>query len=143
MISKYIMIDIDSMIRDYDDNKTSLASITEQYDELCTKNIGSIDYSKDRVQSSNIEDSMATTMILKEDLQNKINGYNRFFAIYDPAWARLTEQEKYILTEFCLACYRGKQTAADRVCDKYNIETRQAYYKFNQAKDRFKRLMFG
>ena len=143
MLDRYIIIDIEQMIADYDDNQTSLEAIREQYNELCEKGVGSIDYAKDRVQISPTDDGMANQIARKEDLQEKIDGYTRFFAIYDPAWERLTEQEKYILTEFCKIKYKRKQDAIDNVCEKYGIEVSRAYALRRNALVRFRRLMFG
>jgi DNA repair exonuclease SbcCD ATPase subunit len=143
MLDRYIIIDIEQMISDYDDNKVTLESITEQYNELCEKDIGSIDYSKDRVQSSPVEDAMATAMARKEDLQEKINGYTRYFILFDPAWERLTDKERYILKEFSLYPKREKQKAVDHICDRYGVEVAQVYNLKRDALNRFKRLMFG
>jgi hypothetical protein len=129
------------MITDYDDNKTTLESIEEQYTELCDKDIGSIDYSKDRVQTTPTNDSAASAMVRKEDLEKRIREYSLFFKVYDPAWLRLTEKEKFILMSF--VSYRKKQDAIDRICDQYGIEVSQAYRLKNEAASRFRRLMFG
>lgn len=143
MFERYIIIDVEQMISDYDDNKVTLESITEQYKELCQKDIGSIDYSKDRVQTSPTDDAMSNLMALKEDLQEKINGYNRFFMRYDPAWERLTDKEKYILTEFATYPKREKQKAIDHICERYELEVSRVYDLRRDAIARFRRLMFG
>lgn len=141
MLDRYIIIDVEQMIADYEDNKVTLESITEQYKELCEKDIGSIDYSKDRVQTTPTNDGMINIVVRKEDLQEKINSYNRYFQIYDPAWERLTAKEKFVLTEF--AQHKRKQDAVDSICEKYGIEYTWAYNLKKEALARFKRLMFG
>lgn len=143
MLDRYIIIDVEQMIADYDDNKVTLDSIGDQYTELCEKDIGSIDYSKDRVQTTPEENAMANSLIRKEDLKANIKELAWFFRVYDPAWHRLTDDEKYILTECCKIGYRNKQDAMDNICQRFNIEISKAYSMRRKALDRFKRLMFG
>lgn len=141
MLDRYIIIDVEQMIADYEDNKTALEAVIEQYQEICEKDIGSIDYSKDRVQTSPTNDGMINGVIKKDDLKRKLREYDTFFKVYDPAWERLTDKEKFILMSF--VSYRRKQDAIDRICDAYTIEVSQAYRLKNEALNRFRRLMFG
>jgi hypothetical protein len=129
------------MITEYDDNKTALESLEEQYNEICENDIGSIDYSKDQVQTTPTNDGMINALIRKDDLKRKICEYETFFRVYDPAWAKLTDDEKFILMSF--VSYRRKQEAIDRICERYSIEVAEAYRRKNSASNRFRRLMFG
>lgn len=141
MLDRYIIIDIDQMITDYEDNKVSLEALREQYHELCEKGIGSIDCSKDRVQTSPTNDGMINTMVRKETLEHQIEEYTLFFTVYDPAWGKLTEEEKFILMQFVM--HRRKQMAIDNICERFGIEIAEAYRRKNSASNRFRRLMFG
>ena len=143
MIEKYLFYDTEQMIADYDDNCETLQSLTEQYAELCEKDIGSIDYSKDRVQTSPTNDSMINDLIRKTTLERDMKTYENDLARYDMAWERLTEKEQYILKEFSLYQRREKQKAIDNICDKYNVEVSWVYEMRKNALKRFKMLMFG
>lgn len=143
MFEEHIVVDIEGIIAKHEDSKATLESIRIQYEELCEKDIGSIDYSKDRVQTSPTNDGMINALILKTETERKIDKYSREIALYETAWERLTDKQRYILTEFSLYPHREKQRAVDNICDKYEIESRQAYNLYNEAKDRFKCLIFG
>jgi hypothetical protein len=143
MLDRYIIIDVEQMIADYEDNKATLESLEMQYEELCQKDIGSIDYSKDRVQTMPTEDATGNLVSLKQKLEFDMWEYKWLLKSYDSAWPRLTEKEKYILKEFSLYPRREKQKAVDNICDKYNIEVAQVYTLRRAALDKFKWLMFG
>ena len=141
MLDRYIIIDVEQMMMDYDDNRTSLEALREQLEELSAKDIGGMDYSRERVQTSEITDSMGVNLIRKNDLEMKIGEYETFFKVYDPAWESLNDDEKFVLMAFC--AHQRKQSAADRVCEHYGIEIAEAYRRRNKAVNRFRRLMFG
>jgi hypothetical protein len=64
-------------------------------------------------------------------------------SLYEMAWDRLTDKEKFILSEFYQRGYERRQDAIDTLCDEYGIETAQVYNLKTDAVSRFKRLMFG
>ncbi|MEN6622663.1 MAG: hypothetical protein ABFD50_14065 [Smithella sp.] len=143
MIEKYILVDVEQMIVDYNDNKVALESITEQYAELCEKGIGAIDYSKDRVQTTPQNDGIANEVIRGITLERQIHTDKADFIRYDKAWSLLTEKERFILTEFSIYPNREKQTAIDHICERYGIENAQVYNLKKSALLRFKRLLCG
>lgn len=143
MFEKYIIIDVEAMIADYEDNKATLENLKMQSEELADKDIGSIDYSKDRVQTSPTNDGMINAVILKTEVERKKNSYENDLALYEMAWERLTDKERYILTEFSIYPKREKQNAIDHICDKYAIDTRWAYQLRSDALTKLKTLIFG
>jgi hypothetical protein len=143
LLERYIKYDIERMVREYDDNKATLVSLKEQYKEVCEFDISGMAYDKDRVQTSPKADGIANIVIRRLELEEKINGAERFLSLYEMAWDRLTDKEKFILSEFYQRGYERRQDAIDTLCDEYGIETAQVYNLKTDAVSRLKRLMFG
>lgn len=60
-----------------------------------------------------------------------------------PAWAALTDDERWLLE----VCYLGEDTtqtdAIIQICDRFHIERSSAYNKKNRALNRFATLLYG
>lgn len=143
MLERYIKYDIERMVREYDDNKATLVSLKEQYKEVCEFDISGMAYDKDRVQTSPKADGIANIAIRRLELEEKINGAERFLSLYEMAWDRLTDKEKFILSEFYQRGYERRQDGIDRICDEFGVDNRMVYYLKSEATDRLKRLMFS
>ena len=66
----------------------------------------------------------------------------RFLKWFEPAWARLTSEEQYVLREFYCSCDM-QQNAVNRICSHFNIERSSAYNKKNRALSKFATLLYG
>jgi len=61
---------------------------------------------------------------------------------FKPAWDELTEDDRYILSEFYSA--EERQTdAVGNICDHFNIERTSAYNRKNRALTRLSTLLYG
>lgn len=143
MLERYIKYDIERMVREYEDNKATLVSLKEQYNEVCEFEISGVAYDKDRVQTSPTGDGLTNQVIRRMELEWKINGAEQFLSMYQCAWDRLTDKERFILSEFYKAGYETRQEAIDSVSDAYEVDRSQVYRLKDEAIDRLKRLMFA
>lgn len=140
MFDKYIIYDAESLLENWNDATETLQGLEEQLKMM--GGLSGIDYSKDRIQSTQSGDSLENEAIRKIDLSNKIKTYKSELEMCDKAWNRLTEEEKTILD----AMYRQKRTrknAAEYLYEKLHFEKSTLYRKRDKALERFKWFVFG
>jgi hypothetical protein len=77
--------------------------------------------------------------ILKERYRRAL-GYMEWF---QPAWDSLTDDERFVLSEFYWE-YEIKQIdAIGNICDRFHIERSSAYKKKNRALEKLATLLYG
>jgi hypothetical protein len=143
MIERYIHYDIVQMIKDYEENVDALSALRDELKELEAIGVPSIDYSRDRVQTSPDDEAMIRRVIRKEDIETKIRGYEKALALFDSAWAKLTGEERFILGEFYQKGHCSRNDAIETVSRECNYERTSIYRKRGEALDRLLRYMFG
>jgi hypothetical protein len=62
---------------------------------------------------------------------------------FQPAWDELTEDERYVLTEFYLNEEQKQIDAVYNICEHFNIERSSAYNKKNRALQHLALLLYG
>lgn len=62
---------------------------------------------------------------------------------FKPAWEALSEDERYILTEFYITSEEQKIAAVYNICDRFSIERSSAYNKKNRALQHLSLLLYG
>ncbi|TES51700.1 hypothetical protein E2L07_15385 [Halalkalibacterium halodurans] len=62
---------------------------------------------------------------------------------FQPAWDELTEEERYVLTEFYLNEEQKQIDAVYNICEHFNIERSSAYNKKNRALHHLALLLYG
>ncbi len=62
---------------------------------------------------------------------------------FQPAWDELTEDERYVLTEFYLNEEQKQIVAVYNICEHFNIERSSAYNKKNRALQHLALLLYG
>lgn len=130
-------------LRRHEENRVALMNLREEYAAI-TDGLGAVDYGKDRVDGSNDADSgMVNRLLQKEALESRIMALSREERQYNRAWGALTEDERFVLTEFFQRGRRYTEDAVEAVCGRYRCDRRTAFRKRKAAIERFKRLMVG
>lgn len=145
MFDKYINYDrvAEEMLRNREDNLVALASLWDQWAEVDPEHsIGAIQYDQDPVQRSPKDDSMANELIQREALRTRIRDLENERRMFDRAWAKLSDDEKQILTISYMQGLRTKD-AIDVICQSFHYERTKAYAMRHDALRRFKKLLFG
>jgi len=62
---------------------------------------------------------------------------------FKPAWLALTEDERYVLSEFYICDDEKQIDAVYNICDHFNIERSSAYNKKNRALQHLALLLYG
>ena len=62
---------------------------------------------------------------------------------FHPAWEALSEDERYVLTEFYLNDGQAQTDAVLNICERYAIERSSAYNRKNRALQHLALLLFG
>ena len=62
---------------------------------------------------------------------------------FRPAWETLSEDERYVLTEFYLNDDQAQTDALLNICERYAIERSSAYNRKNRALQHLALLLFG
>lgn len=73
-------------------------------------------------------------------LQHGCSVAKSYFDVFNPAWERLTDDERYYLTSFYIENDDGK--GIKRIMDKYHIEKSTAYRRAETALGRLSKLLF-
>ena len=145
MFEKYINYDriAEDMLRSREDNLVALASLWDQWAEVDPEHsIGAIRYDSDPVQSSPSDDSMVNDLIRRESLKAKIRDLENERRMFDRAWAKLSDDEKQILTISYMQGLRTKD-AINVICQTFYYERTKAYIMRHDALKHFKKLLFG
>lgn len=145
MLEKYIDWDDVAIkaLRRHEENRVALMNLREEYAAI-TDGLGAVDYGKDRVDGSNDADSgMVNRLLQKEAVESRIKTLAREERQYNRAWEALTEDERFVLTEFFQRGRRYTEDAVEAVCNYFNCERRTAFTKRKRAIERFKRLLVG
>lgn len=66
-----------------------------------------------------------------------------FMEWFRPAWAALSDDEQFILTEFYRNDEEKQRFAVDNICSHFHIERSSAYNKKNRALARLSLLLYG
>jgi len=77
--------------------------------------------------------------ILKERYQ-RAQEYMKWFR---PAWSMLTEDERFVLSEFYLNDGIKQIDSVGNICERFHIERSSAYNKKNRALDKLTLLLYG
>ena len=86
------------------------------------------------------EDRMAEGMDEISVLQERYREALEFMAWFEPAWAELTEDERYVLECF----YMGADgPAVSAVCERFQIERNSAYRRKNRALSKLSVMLYG
>ena len=73
-------------------------------------------------------------------LQERYREALEFMAWFEPAWAELTEDERYVLECF----YMGADgPAVSAVCERFQIERNSAYRRKNRALSKLSVMLYG
>ena len=62
---------------------------------------------------------------------------------FQPAWEMLTEDDKYVLTEFYWEYERKQIDTIGSICERFHIERSSAYKKKNRALEKLATLLYG
>lgn len=76
-------------------------------------------------------------------LGERYKGAREYMSWYRPAWDRLAEEERYILTEFFLRDEDSRTDAINNIGDKLFIERTQVYRRRDRALGRLALLLYG
>lgn len=145
MFDKYIDYDsvVRKMIERREDNIAALQSLTDQYAELMVDDgVTAIQYDAVAVQTSPTADGMINKAIQREAVKNRLEELEKEQLIFDRAWDRLTDDERYILDTFYMQGLKPGD-AVDLLCQGCEREKSTVYRKKDAALSRFKRLLFG
>ena len=86
------------------------------------------------------EDRMAEGMDEISVLRERYREAVEFMAWFEPAWAELTEDERYVLECF----YMGADgPAVSAVCERFQIERNSAYRRKNRALSKLSVMLYG
>ena len=86
------------------------------------------------------EDRMAEGMDEISVLRERYREAVEFMAWFGPAWAELTEDERYVLECF----YMGADgSAVSAVCERFQIERNSAYRRKNRALSKLSVMLYG
>ena len=130
-------------LRRHEENRVALMNLREEYAAI-TDGLGAVDYGKDRVDGSNDADSgMVNRLLQKEAIKGRIRMLAQEERQYDRAWGALSEDERFVLTEFFQKGRRYTEDAVEAVCNRFHCERRTAFTKRKRAIDRFKRYLVG
>lgn len=77
--------------------------------------------------------------VLRERYRQAVEYMNWF----RPAWEELSEDEKYVLTEFYINDDSTQTSAVYNICDYFSIERSSAYNKKNRALEHLTVLLYG
>ena len=76
-------------------------------------------------------------------LQERFSQAQEYMAWFKPAWAQLTDEERYILKTFYSESSGYGCNAAYAIADKLNLEQAAVYKRKNRALSRLTVLLFG
>lgn len=76
-------------------------------------------------------------------LNERYNQALEYMGWFRPAWESLSEDERFVLSEFYLGDDQKQIDAVYNVCDRFNIERSSAYNKKNRALQHLALLLFG
>ena len=76
-------------------------------------------------------------------LEERYHSALEYMSWYKPAWDALSEDERYILTEFFLRDGVSKTDAINSIGEKFFIERAQAYRRKDKAIDHLTLLLYG
>jgi hypothetical protein len=77
--------------------------------------------------------------VLKERYRRALE-YMEWFR---PAWENLSEEERYVLTEFYREDGNGQTGSVYNICDRFHIERSSAYNRKNRALARLSLMLYG
>ena len=92
-----------------------------------------------RASESRLVSQLDEIDIIKERYRQALE----YMAWFKPAWAELTEEEQYILTEFFLHAEMSKTDAVLNIGDKLCLERAQVYRRKDKAVARLALLLYG
>ena len=77
--------------------------------------------------------------VLKERYRSAVE----YMAWFQPAWEKLSEDDRYVLEEFYTGDDGSQTDAIGNICDHFHIERSSAYNKKNRALARLTLLLYG
>ena len=132
-------------LRDLEDRKTAVDSITEliQTLEERFKAIRSATTDGSPVQGGNEnkrEEMLIHNIATREELKRNLDIAKHEISITEKGLAKLTEEERLILTRFFIQKQRGH---VERLCDELYISKTQLYKKKEAALKKFTMVCYG
>ena len=76
-------------------------------------------------------------------LQERYRRALEYMAWFKPAWDALSDDDRYMLTEFYDQAEGSQTDAIGGICDRYHIERTSAYNKKNRALAKLTLLLYG
>ena len=77
--------------------------------------------------------------VLKERYRSALE----YMEWFKPAWESLTEDDRFVLTEFYVQNGDSREDSVGNICDRFLIERSSAYNKKNRALARLTNLLYG
>lgn len=74
--------------------------------------------------------------------EDRFNSAKKYMDWFEPAWNNLTEDDRFVLTEFYPRDVRT-DSVIETLSEKYHIEKTSVYKKKNRAVDNLKLMLFG
>lgn len=138
------------ILRDYEDKIWQL----EQYKKQIKEINGDMTSTKGRMMSSTpvsggssqAEDVLAKAIDRKQLLEKGLKKVNHYTKIFIPAWERLTEEERYLLSERYVRPRRHRNAYGEWVTKvevKMHISRSEAYRRSDEALERLTDLLWG
>ena len=89
------------------------------------------------------EDRILNGLETIDILRERYRQATEFMKWFQPAWEKLTEEERMVLDTFYSETNAYGNSAADHIARYFGIEQTSAYKKKNRALDRLTMLLFG
>ena len=77
--------------------------------------------------------------VLKERYRSAVE----YMAWFKPAWDELSEDDRFVLSEFYLHGNKSQEDSVGNICDRFQIERSSAYNKKNRVLARLSLLLYG
>ncbi len=130
-------------LKDYDSMQFIIdhtdESIKEIQDKMCS--IGSPNFDgMPRTPNPNAgEDRMLDAMVEIDVLRERYRQAKEYMDWFKPAWAKLTDEDRYVLEVF----YDEEDSSIMTICNRFNIERTSAYKRKNRALEKLVLQLYG
>lgn len=135
MINNYLDFNIAKFVKDCYEHEKQLPALREQYNNL--DGMRGLDPSREKVQTSPSNDGVDKIAVLRVNLSEKIEDYEKDIKLLKTAFLCLTDDE----IEAVNICFNGKPIAEQ--CYMRNIEERTVYRHRKKALDKLTSALIG